>query len=119
MGDYMCIHVRRGDRITTNQIDLDTQPDNIMRIIKQQLNIKNIYIMTNKIHEIYSIKKINPEYIFHFYNDFDLLTAINDNYLLYSIETEIMKNATIRCSTFKIPRTTYYQHYLSETEGWQ
>ena len=119
LGEYMCIHVRRGDRITNNQIDIDTQPDNIIKVINHH-NPKNVYIMTNKLNELKSLSNI--ENIF-FYTDFEFLNIINDNYYLFCIENIIMKFANIRCSTFNVKlenkNDSYYHCYLSNNPGWQ
>jgi len=58
LGNYLCIHVRRTDRITTEQINIDTSPNNILEKIKKY-DYKNVYIMTN---EEISVPKnlINP-----------------------------------------------------------
>ena len=89
--DYMCIHVRRGDRITNNQIDIDTQPLNIKKMI-DKYNPKTVYIMTNRINELTSLTKYNNIY---FFTDFDYLKSIDDNYYLFCIENNIMNNAKI------------------------
>lgn len=117
--DYMCIHVRRGDRITNKTMDIDTQPDNIIRVINNH-NPKSVYIMTNKFKELKSLSNI--ENIF-FYKDFEFLQIIDDNYYLFSIENQIMEFAKIRCSTFnvkkKIPNDKYYHCYLTDYPGLQ
>jgi len=119
LGDYMCIHVRRGDRITNNQIDIDTQPNNIKTVINKY-QPKSVYIMTNKLNELESLSKIENIY---FYTNFNFLKKINDNYYLYCIENNIMKFAKIRCSTFnvKLKRKDdkYYHCYLTNYPGWQ
>lgn len=106
--NYMCIHVRRGDLVKNNQIDMDTQPENIKKVIKRY-NPKSVYIMTNRINEIKSLSEIEG---IKFYTDFEILREIKDNYFLYSIEKQIMRNAKIRCSTFNtgIP---YFHCYLT------
>jgi len=119
LGDYMCIHVRRGDRITNNQIDIDTQPNNIKTVINKY-QPKSVYIMTNKLNELESLSKIENIY---FYTNFNFLKKINDNYYLYCIENNIMEFAKIRCSTFnvKLKRKDdkYYHCYLTNYPGWQ
>ena len=118
LDDYMCIHVRRGDRITNNQIDMDTQPSNIKKIIEKYTPNK-VYIMTNRVNELKELDKIENVY---FYTDFDVLKDIRDNYLLYSIENNIMSRATIRCSTFNVNlknKNNNYHCYLTNYPGWQ
>ena len=115
--NFMCIHVRRGDRVTSKQIDIDTQPDNILKCIRKQSH-KSIYIMTNRVNEIAALKN-NKDYNICFYTDFDTLRNIDDNYYLFCIENAIMELANIRCSTFKTTKTAYYHHYLTETPGMQ
>ena len=115
--DFMCIHVRRGDRLTTLQIDMDTRPDNILNKIEEQ-DIQNIYIMTNKIDEVIKIKE-NKNYNIYFFCDFEVLQNINDNYYLYCIENVIMDMAKIKCSTFKVKHSTYYNCNLTDSIGYQ
>ena len=117
LDNYLCIHVRRGDRITNKQIEIDTLPENILEIIKK-CNIKNIYIMTNDIDSLICLKK-NKEYNIYFYKDFIYLNHIKDNYFLFSIENEIMRLATKRCSTFNTLKTNYYHYYLTNSFGLQ
>jgi hypothetical protein len=116
--NFMCIHVRRGDRITNNQINLDTQPENIQNIILKFNTTKNVYVMTNKIDEIISLKN-NKNFNIFFYTDFENLFDVSDNYYLFSIENNIMDLAKIRCSTFNTPLNDYYHCYLSNEYGWQ
>lgn len=113
---FMCIHVRRGDRITTKQIDIDTQPPNILSILKKY-NPSTVYIMTNKIHELSELRN-NKDYTIYFFDDFEELKSIRDNYYLFSIENVIMNLADIKCSTFNVPGTKY-DCYLTNTAGWQ
>lgn len=114
LGDYMCIHVRRGDRITNRQINIDTLPNNILRIIKDH-NSKSVYIMTNKLNELKPLWDIKNIY---FYPNFEL-DKINDNYYLFCIENNIMKFAKIRCSTFKTKNNKYYHCHLTNYPGHQ
>lgn len=111
--NYMCVHVRRGDLVRNEQIDLDTQPDNIQKVISKY-NPESTYIMTNKIDEI---KALRANKNLYFYTDFELLKNITDNYYLYIIEKTIMKSAKIKCSTFNIKLTyknhDYYDCYLT------
>jgi len=67
----MCIHVRRGDRITTKQIDIDTSPQNILNKIKEN-KASTVYIMTNKINELKELRnnmdhKKYPRLIYRIY----------------------------------------------------
>lgn len=118
LGDYMCIHVRRGDRITNNQMDIDTQPENIKKIINNY-KPNTIYIMTNKINELKSLSNIKNIY---FYSHFSFLEEIRDNFYLYCIENIIMDFAKIRCSTFNVKlnnvNNNYYHCYLTNHAGW-
>lgn len=114
--EFMCIHVRRGDRITTKQIDIDTQPPNILNKIKEN-NASTVYIMTNKINELKALRN-NKEHKIYFFDDFEELKAIKDNYYLFSIENAIMDLASIRCSTFNAPQKKYHC-YLTSAVGWQ
>lgn len=119
LDEYMCIHVRRGDRITNKQIDIDTQPNNIIKMINKY-KPKKIYIMTNKLNELKSLSNIENIY---FYTNFNGLDKINDNYYLFCIENNIMDFAKIRCSTFNVKLTckksNYYHCYLTNYPGWQ
>jgi len=114
--DFMCIHVRRGDRITSQQIDMDTKTDNILKKIEEQ-DVKNIYIMTNKIDEVIKLKE-HKKYNIYFYTDFEILRNLKDNYYLFCIENVIMSMAKIKCSTFKVA-SNYYDCHLTDTIGWQ
>jgi len=114
--EFMCIHVRRGDRITTKQIDIDTQPQNILNKIKEN-NASTVYIMTNKINELNALRN-NMDHKIYFFDDFEELKAITDNYYLFSIENIIMDLASIRCSTFNSPNKKYHCH-LTIACGWQ
>jgi hypothetical protein len=121
LGNYLCIHVRRTDRITTEQINKDTSPDNILEKIKKYDN-KNVYIMTNEeISFFYKLKEQTDYNIFYFFTDFEILNKIKeeDNYLLFCIENEICNLADKRISTFKTPCVNKYIDYLTETDGWQ
>lgn len=93
--DYMCIHVRRGDKITEPKRDELTKPLNISNIINTY-QCKKIYIMTNKVDELKELKQIHDN--IYFYNDFPELIKIQekDNYLLYCIEQIIFFNAKIK-----------------------
>jgi len=113
---FMCIHVRRGDRITSKQIDIDTQPPNILSIIKKY-NLATVYIMTNKINELSELRN-NKDYKIYFFDDFEELKCIKDNYYLFAIENVIMNLADIRCSTFNVPDNKYHC-YLTNIAGWQ
>ena len=113
--DYMCIHVRRGDRMTNNQIDIDTQPTNIQKIIENYQQ-KNIYIMTNRKEELNFIYNTD-NYKIYFYSDFECLNNIQNNYYLFCIENVIMDMAKIRCSTFNT-QNNYYNCYLTNYPGW-
>lgn len=115
--NFMCIHVRRGDRVTSKQIDIDTQPDNILRCIKNQSH-KSIYIMTNRVNEIAALKN-TKDYTIYFYTDFEVLRNIDDNYYLFSVENALMDLANRRCSTFKTSKSAYYHTYLTEATGMQ
>jgi len=115
LGEYLCIHVRRGDRITNNQIDVDTQPDNIIKVINKY-KPKSVYIMTNKLNELKALSNIKNIY---FYTHFNFLENISDNYYLFCIENNIMNFAKIRCSTFntKLNKNNNYHCYLTDYPG--
>ena len=117
--EYMCIHVRRGDRIINNKIDIDTTPENIIKVISNS-KPKKVYIMSNKVNELKSLSDIENVY---FFTDFNILNKIQDNYYLYCIELNIMKLAKIRCSTFNVnlvnKNNSYYHCYLTNYPGWQ
>ena len=113
--DYLCIHVRRGDRITNTRNDVDTQPSNIIELIKKQKK-QNVYIMSNRIHELISLKE-HRDHKIYFNTDFNILKT-DDNYFLYAVECVIMNLASIRCSTFNTSKNAdlkdYYHCYLTE-----
>lgn len=113
--EFMCIHVRRGDRITSKQIDIDTQPPNILKVIKKN-NASTVYIMTNKANEVSALRN-NNEHKIYFFDDFEELKSIEDNYYLFCIESAIMNLANIKCSTFNSPNKKY-NCYLTNTVGW-
>ena len=120
MGRYLCIHVRRTDRVTTEQIDKDTSPTNILEKMKKYDN-ENVYIMTNEKISFFDELKNQPDYNIYFFSDFEILNQIKeeDNYLLFCIENEISKIADKRISTFKTPSVNKYIDYLTNAEGWQ
>lgn len=60
----------------------------------------------------------NKDYTIYFFDDFEELKSIRDNYYLFSIENVIMNLADIKCSTFNVPGTKY-DCYLTNTAGWQ
>lgn len=118
LGNYTCIHVRRGDIIKTNKMNTDTNIENILRNIRL-CNLKNVYIMTNeKIKFFENLKK--TDFNINFYTDFDSLKNIIDNYYLYCIEQQIMIGASKRVSTFKMARMLkngYYTSSLMDIKG--
>jgi len=119
LGNYMCIHVRRGDRITNKQIGIDTQPDNIIKVINNY-KPNSIYIMSNKVNEL---KSLSSNKNIYFYTNFSFLKDISDNYYLFCIENNIMKFSKIRCSTFNVKlknkHDDYYHCFLTNHAGWQ
>lgn len=120
LGNYLCIHVRRTDRITTEQINKDTSPNNILEKIKKYDN-KNVYIMTNEEISFFDKLKEQTDYNIYFFTDFEILKKIKeeDNYILFCIENEICNLADKQISTFKTPFVDKYIDYLTETNGWQ
>jgi len=120
LGNYLCIHVRRTDRITTEQINKDTSPNNILEKIKKYDN-KNVYIMTNEEISFFDTLVEQTSYNVYFFTDFEILKNIKeeDNYLLFCIENEICDLADKRISTFKTPSVNKYIDYLTEADGWQ
>jgi len=119
LGDYSFIHVRRTDKINNKQIDIDTQPLNILINI-QKCKLKKVYIATDEKINFFDSLKENKEFNIKFYSDFEILSEIKtqDNYLLFCIENVIKTNAKKRVSTFKVPNT-FYNYSLSEQNGWQ
>jgi hypothetical protein len=120
LGNYLCIHVRRTDRITTQQINKDTSPNNILEKIKKYDN-KNVYIMTNEEISFFDKLKKQTDYNIYFFTDFEILKKIKeeDNYILFCIENEICNLADKQISTFKTSNVYKYIDYLTETDGWQ
>mgnify|MGYP006098654431 CR=1 FL=1 len=114
LGDYMCVHVRRGDRVITPQIDADTQAEHIKEVIGLHKPDK-VYIMTNRLSEISQLDEASNVF---FYTHYPVLKSITDNYYLFCVENIIMDSATIRCSTFKT-NTNKYHCYLTDHPGWQ
>ena len=114
--EFMCIHVRRGDRIRNEQMNIDTQPPNILSIIKKN-NASTVYIMTNRIKELVGLRN-NKEHTIYFFDDFEELKSIEDNYYLFSIECAIMNIASIKCSTFNT-QNNKYNCYLTNHGGSQ
>lgn len=120
LGNYLCIHVRRTDRITTEQINKDTSPNNILEKIKKYDN-KKVYIMTNEEISFFDNLKDQKEFTIYFFSEFEILKKIKeeDNYTLFCIENEICNLADKRISTFKTPFINKYIDFLTETDGWQ
>lgn len=108
--NYMCIHVRRGDRCHNEQIDKDTKPENIKAVIKRY-RPESIYIMTNRLDEIKELREVKNLY---FYDDFEDLKNIKDNYFLFSVENDIMKNASVRVTTFSNFNPQFFDCSLSK-----
>lgn len=121
LGEYTCVHVRRTDRLTNNQIKMDTCPINIIKKIKE-FNLKNVYIMSDeKDPQFYKdLKTCDQSLTIRFMTDFELLQKLKqkDNYYLFCVENVICLNAKIRISTFNTPGI-YYNSYLSKITGWQ
>lgn len=119
IGEHTNIHVRRGDRITSEQINIDTHPENILEVAKK-CNMQSVYIMTNEQTEFFNKLKLQSEYKFYFYDDFEILVNIKkeDNYMLFCIENEIANHSTKRVSTFKTDFSKYCC-YLTDAFGWQ
>jgi hypothetical protein len=120
LSNYLCIHVRRTDRITTEQINKDTSPNNILEKIKKYDN-KNVYIMTDEKISFFDKLKEQTDYNIYFFTDFEILKKIKeeDNYILFCIENEICNLANKRISTFKTSNVKKYIDYLTETYGYQ
>ena len=120
LGNYLCIHVRRTDKVTTEQINKDTSPDNILKIMRKYDN-KNVYIMTNEVISFFDKLKEQKDYNIYYFSDFDILKKVKeeDNYMLFCIENEICDLANKRISTFKTPYVEKYIDYLTEEPGWQ
>jgi len=120
LGDYLCIHVRRTDRMTTEEINRDTSPDNILQKIKKYNN-KTVYIMTDEKISFFDKLKEQKYYSIYFFSDFEILKKIKeqDNYMLFCIENEICNLANKRISTWKTTNVNKYIDYLSETFGYQ
>lgn len=118
LNNYLCIHVRRGDRNKTQQINIDTSPNNILTKIKKY-DIKNVYIMTNEKISFFDKLK-QSDYNIYFFKDFKVLKKKEkeDNYMLYCIENEICNLADKKISTFKTSLSKY-DDYLTEQKGWQ
>lgn len=106
MENYHCIHIRRGDKLKWKQcpgLDRKTRPEYIKKFL---INIlpkgETIYIMSNE-KEPNFFDLLKNSYNLITYKDFPEFIQIGsvDNYLLFSIENEIMKNATTKVRTFK------------------
>jgi hypothetical protein len=108
LGCYTCVHVRRGDRLNSAQMDTETSPANILRIIKQCEN-RNVYIMTDEVPDFFEPLLAYQEFNIMFYQDFTELEALKhiDNYKLFTVENIISKNANKRVSTFRTPDPSY------------
>lgn len=118
LGNFLCIHVRRTDRLTTKQIKIDTSPPNILTKIKKYNN-KNVYIMTNEEIPFFDSLK-DSNYNIYFFTHFEILKKLKeeDNYLLFCVENEICNFADKRISTFHTTNTKYID-YLTDSFGWQ
>lgn len=116
---YTCICVRRGDRVTDSQIDADLSCPNILDKIKK-CGLTTAYIMTNEDLSFFDPLRSTRHNIL-FYNDFSELATLDDNFLLFCIEKEIMGKATKRVSSFKVleysPEKDYYDFCLTQAVG--
>jgi hypothetical protein len=71
----------------------------------------------NKINELKELRN-NKDCTIYFFDDFEELKSIKDNYYLFVVENVIMNLADIKCSTFNVPDNKYHC-YLTNTAGWQ
>jgi hypothetical protein len=106
MGTYHCIHVRRGDKLNWKQcpgLDKATQPKNLMRFLVKHISKgEKLYIMSNESQNGF-FNILNRNYEVYTYNDFPEYVGFEkeDNYFLFMIENEIMRQAKTKIKTFK------------------
>lgn len=120
LNKYICIHIRRGDMLRFKKnLNNDTSSKNIINILNKYKWKDNIYIMTNEknLSIFDELKSKYPNQVY-FYQDFNNLRKINDNYYLFCIEKVIMNNANVKISTFKT-NNSFYDDYLSNQSGFQ
>ena len=103
---YHCIHVRRGDKLMMKNapgLDKKTHPDYLKRFLLNIIsNGETVYIMSDEKQPNYfdSLRKSFNIYSFLDFPEFVSIEKTN-NYLLFSIENEIMNNAITKIRTFK------------------
>jgi len=106
MKNYHCLHIRRGDKLGLKQypgVDKHTSPESIKRYLLKHISKGDkLYIMSNEKGLNY-FKPLEDTFNLVTYQDFPEFDTISksDNYLLFSIENEIMNNAITKVRTFK------------------
>lgn len=109
---YHCIHVRRGDKLNLKEcpgVNKKTRPEYLIKYLLKYISKgENLYVMSNEKEPNY-FKPLENIFNLFTYKDFpEFVTLIQaDNYLLFSVENEIMKHAKTKIKTFK------EQDYLS------
>jgi len=116
--NYLCIHNRRGDHVDILEEDFNkfTEKENLIKKIAKY-NLEKTYIMSHPYKKI----KWKQENVY-FCEDFDILNNIEDNNLLYCVESYIMEKAKIKISTFRhwsniYSDRKYYDDYLVEIDN--
>jgi len=106
MKKYHCIHIRRGDKLKWKQcpgLDRKTQPKYLKKFLEKIIpKGEKLYIMSNEKKRDF-FKPLKESFTIFTYHDFPQFDRISksDNYLLFSIENEIMNNAITKIRTFK------------------
>lgn len=111
---FVSIHVRRGDRTTDPAWDLATSPENIARRLERWVpGGVTVYILSDEKDPGF-FSPIAKDYDLKTSFDFpvlqNLVTQEEDNFMLFSVEIEVMRKASFSISTeyYKGPVLTQY-----------
>ena len=103
---YHCIHVRRGDKLNLKEcpgVNKKTQPEYLKKYLLKYISKgENLYVMSNE-KELNYFKPLENIFNLFTYQDFPEFVTLSheDNYLLFSVENEIMQHAKTKIKTFK------------------
>eukprot|EP00761_Pharyngomonas_kirbyi_P006158 gb/GECH01006164.1/.p1 GENE.gb/GECH01006164.1/~~gb/GECH01006164.1/.p1 ORF type:complete len:163 (+),score=11.76 gb/GECH01006164.1/:1-489(+) len=122
---YICVHVRRGDKVRTDySLRAKTDVPAINATVARYLDrASTTYIMTDEVDETYLRRlKTDIEGIqVLLYSDFpdEFSRVLDDNYALFLSEYVVMQRANVRISTFRVEGSRFYDTYLYSKPGFQ
>lgn len=97
LGDFVAVHVRRGDRTRDAAWDAATRPDAILERLRQWLpRHTRLYILSDERTPGF-FSPLEAEFVVATMRDFPVLRALvereRDNYMLFAVEWELMRRA--------------------------